>query len=226
MYLMAFQKVVIFRMVMTLCYDAIARNVNGLGYSPFVTFTMTSAAILPGSIIILAVQDHIGRKALAMSALFISGVFIAAVAIILSLTESSNATLLLSLTIISRLSIIVAYNSGSQYAVELIPIEVRGQGVSVVHLVGYAASFFSPQILYLSNFWRPLPEIIIGVLLVCGSIACLFLPETLNKTLPVTLADGEAFGEDEGVLEFAFSEKQKSESTCRIDIDTDTVGSS
>lgn len=211
----------IFRMVMTLCYDAIARNVGGLGYSPFVTFTMTSAAILPGSLIILAVQDHIGRKALAMTALFISGFFIAAVALILSLTESSNPTLLLSLTIISRLSIIVAYNSGSQYAVELIPIEVRGQGVSVVHLVGYAASFFSPQILYLSNFWRPLPEIIIGILLIFGSIACLFLPETLNKTLPVTLGDGETFGEDQGLFEFAFCKKQKSESTCRIDINVD-----
>lgn len=86
---------------------------------------------------------------------------------------------------------------------ELIPTVVRGQGVSAIHVAGYAASFFSPQILYLANIWKPYPEVILGVLLILGATACLFLPETLNRTLPVTLKDGEEFGEDEGIFEFA-----------------------
>lgn len=97
----------------------------------------------------------------------------------------------------------MAYNSGAQYAVELVPTVVRGQGVSVIHVVGYAATFFGPQILYLSNFWKPCPELVLGVLLGAGAFACLFLPETLNRTLPVTLKDGEEFGEDEGIFDFA-----------------------
>lgn len=201
---------------MTLCYDAIARNVNGLGYSPFVTFTITSATIFPAALLILSVQDYIGRKALAMSALFISGIFIAAVALILTVTDIINPVVLLSLVVCSRFAVIVAYNSGAQYAVELIPTVVRGQGVSVIHLVGYLATFFSSQILYLSKFWRPLPEIVIGVLLIGASISCLFLPETLNKTLPVTLEEGETFGENEGIFEFAFHKKNKSESSREI----------
>lgn len=80
---------------------------------------------------------------------------------------------------------------------------VRGQGVSAIHVAGYAASFFSPQILYLANVWRPSPEVILGILLILGAVACLFLPETLNRTLPVTLKDGEEFGEGEGIFEFA-----------------------
>lgn len=203
-------------MAMTLCYDAIARNVNGLGYSPFITFTVTSATIFPAALLILAVQDRIGRKALAMSALFLSGLFIAVVALILTLADTSNSILMLSLIVCARFGVIVAYNSGAQYAIELIPTEVRGQGVSVIHLVGYLASFFSPQILYLSTFWRPLPEIIIGFILVLAAISCLFLPETLNKTLPVTLEEGEKFGENEGILDFAFYKKNKSESTIEI----------
>lgn len=201
---------------MTLCYDAIARNVNGIGYSPFLMFTVTSAAIFPAALLILALQDIIGRKALAMSALFLSGIFIIAVAILLTLMDSFDPVLLLSLMVCSRFGVIVAYNSGAQYAVELIPTEVRGQGVSVIHLVGYLATFFSSQILYLSAYWRPLPEIIIGILLVCAAISCLFLPETLNKTLPVTLQEGELFGENEGIFEFAFFRKDKSASTTAI----------
>lgn len=43
----------------------------------------------------------------------------------------------------------VAYNSGAQYATELIPTCVRGQGVAAVHVAGYALTFFSSYILYL-----------------------------------------------------------------------------
>ena len=50
---------------------------------------------------------------------------------------------------IGRMGVNVAYNSGAQYAAELIPTEVRGQGVAAVHVAGYAATFFSSYILYL-----------------------------------------------------------------------------
>lgn len=54
----------------------------------------------------------------------------------------------------------VAYNSGAQYAAELIPTCVRGQGVAAAHVAGYALTFFSSYILYTvgnlkyrSNIW-------------------------------------------------------------------------
>jgi OCT family organic cation transporter-like MFS transporter 4/5 len=202
-------------MVMTLCYDAISRNVNGTGYSPFLVFTITSATILPACLLILLIQDRVGRKALASGSLLLSGLFTACSGFVQVFIETPDPVVILILAIVARLGINVAYNSGAQYAVELIPTVVRGQGVSVIHVSGYAASFFSPQILYLANIWKPSPEVILGVLLVLGAIACLFLPETLNRTLPVTLQEGEEFGEDEGVFEFACW-KVSTESTTQL----------
>lgn len=203
--------------MMTLGYDAIARNVNGFNMSPFLIFTATSATIFPGCLFILAVQDRIGRKAMASFSLLISGVFMAAVGIVLATyQEEVSPIITICLIVVARLGTIVAYNSGAQYAVELIPTVVRGQGVSVIHVAGHAATFFSPQILYLARIWRPLPEVTLGVLLTFGAFACLFLPETLNRTLPVTLEDGEHFGNDEGVFEFAFSKRKKTASTLTL----------
>lgn len=200
-------------MVMTLCYDAISRNVSGFGYSPFVIFSATSATIFPACLVILLVQDHLGRKALASSSLLLSGLFTACSAVLLSLTSDPDANVTASLAMVARFSINIAYNSGAQYAVELVPTVVRAQGVSAIHVMGYAASFFSPHILYLSSIWRPLPEIVLGLLLLLGSFVCLFLPETLNRTLPVTLEDGEKFGEDEGVFDFPCCKRDVTEST-------------
>lgn len=47
----------------------------------------------------------------------------------------------------------------------------------------------------------------LGVLSLMGGVLCLFLPETLNRTLPSSLEDGERFGEGEKFYEFACCNK-------------------
>nr|CAD7463031.1 unnamed protein product [Timema tahoe] len=136
------------RVVLTVCYDAISRNVNDVGYSPFVMFSVSSATILPSCLVILFLQDRVGRKGMASVSLLSTGLFTAASGIILA-CRKSNMLLTASLAIVGRFGVNIAYNSGAQYAAELIPTEVRGQGVAAIHVAGYAATFFSPYILYM-----------------------------------------------------------------------------
>ena len=44
------------------------------------------------------------------------------------------------------------------------------------------------------DHWRPLPLLIYGALALSGGVLSLMLPETLNKKLPDTIAEGELFG--------------------------------
>lgn len=107
----------------------------------------------------------------------------------------------------------VAYNSGAQYATELIPTCVRGQGVAAVHVAGYAFTFFSAYILHSRSIFSPLPEIILGLLSLLGACLCLLLPETLHRTLPTSLEDGEKFGKHDRWYTFNFLEKRTQSAT-------------
>ncbi|KAH8278559.1 hypothetical protein KR018_005216 [Drosophila ironensis] len=202
-------------MVITLCYDAVSRNVQGLGISPFVMFSLSATAILPACLLIIALQDRIGRKAMASVSLLLSGVFISLTGGILFAASSASktTTLLVALSVIGRFGVTVAYNSGAQYATELIPTCVRGQGVAAVHVAGYAFTFFSAFILFSRSIFSPLPEIILGVLSLLGAGLCLLLPETLHRTLPNSLEDGEKFGKNEHWYSFSFLERRTASAT-------------
>jgi MFS family permease len=135
-------------MIITLGYDAISKNVEGLGISPFIMFSLSASAIFPACLVLLALQDRIGRKAMASSSLLISGIFTAGCGIILAYKKHQDVTVLAILNIVGRFGVTVAYNSGAQYMTELLPTCIRGQAVASAHVAGYALTFFSSYILY------------------------------------------------------------------------------
>lgn len=135
-------------MIITLGYDAISKNVEGLGMSPFILFSLSASAIFPACLLLMTLQDRIGRKAMASSSLFLSGIFTSACGIILANRKNHDTIMLAFLNFVGRFGVTIAYNSGAQYATELIPTCVRAQGVATAHVAGYAFTFFSSYILY------------------------------------------------------------------------------
>lgn len=80
--------------------------------------------------------------------LLVSGIFTSSCGFILAYQKRQDPILLAALNIIGRFGVTIAYNSGAQYATELIPTCVRAQGVACAHVAGYAFTFFSSYILY------------------------------------------------------------------------------
>lgn len=84
-----------------------------------------------------------------------------------------------------------------QYAAELLPTVIRGQGVAFIHIMGYVGAIASPFITYSAAFLEELPLIILGCASFFGGIIVLYLPETLGQALPQTIKDGEEFGKSQ-----------------------------
>ncbi|XP_016935724.3 organic cation transporter-like protein [Drosophila suzukii] len=189
--------------IITLSCDVINRNMEGLGTSPFKLFSFTSIVYLPAGVAILLLQNKIGRKGMACSALFVGGLITTSTGFLIAhLDPTENALLLAIMVGLGRFGATVSYDAEIQYAAEIIPTSVRGQAVSNIHVVGLASSSLAFYVIYLAQYYKPLPSIFISCLMFFGAGLCLTLPETLNKKLPETLADGESFALNESFLYF------------------------
>lgn len=80
-----------------------------------------------------------------------------------------------AMAIVARLGVNIAANIGFQWAAEILPTVVRAQGVSLIHIIGYAAHIMGPYVIYLvikakflysnfNNFFN-----IFFIILICGN---------------------------------------------------------
>ncbi|KAH8318758.1 hypothetical protein KR074_005386 [Drosophila pseudoananassae] len=196
--------------IITLSCDVINRNMEGLGTSPFKLFSFTSVVYLPAGVAILLLQNKIGRKGMACAALFVGGLITTATGLLIAhLDPTENALLLAVMVALGRFGATISYDAEIQYAAEIIPTSVRGQAVSNIHVVGLASSSLAFYVIYLAQYYKPLPSIFISCLMFFGAGLCLTLPETLDKKLPENLADGENFALNESFFYFPCLQKKR-----------------
>ena len=62
--------------------------------------------------------------------------------------------------------------------------------------LGYGlGTTLAPYITRIQNLWAPATMLIFGILTISAAIlVALFLPETMGRTIPTTIEDGENFG--------------------------------
>ncbi|GFQ67488.1 organic cation transporter 1 [Trichonephila clavata] len=87
-----------------------------------------------------------------------------------------------------------------QQSSELYPTAVRSIGMGITGAVGCVAVVLAPYIVYLANYAKYIPFLIIGLVAVTASMSATLLPETLDEILPQTIQDGETFGKDQKYL--------------------------
>ncbi|XP_017073094.1 organic cation transporter-like protein [Drosophila eugracilis] len=195
--------------ITVLCYNTMSRNVEGLTISPFVMFTLFALTLPPSGIFQTQVQKNFGRKFTSVISMSATGVMTAATGILLTFWTQPSATVMVCLLLVSRFGISVITGSTMQISAELMPTCVRSSGLAVIHVTGAAFSFLSPYILHLNTYFQAASSIILCMLLLLSAWICLLLPETRNKKLPMSLAEGEEFGKDERMFDFLRSLEKK-----------------
>ncbi|XP_067629208.1 organic cation transporter protein-like isoform X2 [Eurosta solidaginis] len=197
-------------MIIKVSYNVVSRNMEGLGTSPFMIFSLTSLTYIPASLTIILLQNRIGRKGMAFSAYFVTSIIIAVTGfLIVFLDREQNAILLAIMVALGRYGVIMTYDAEVQYSSEFIPTTVRGRGVANVHVLGLGFAALNPYIIYLAQYFKPLPSIVTAVVMMGGALLCLALPETLNQKLPATLKDGEEFARHQRWFAFACFNRER-----------------
>ncbi|XP_022122025.2 carcinine transporter [Pieris rapae] len=198
---------VVIWMSITMVFDGHVRNVGSLGLDMFLTFTIATATEFPADILLILTLDVVGRRWLAFGSMVLSGVFsFLATTVPFGIPSAS-------LAIVGRFAVNISFNIGLQYAAELLPTVVRAQGLALIHITGYIANILVPYIVYLATIAIEIPLLILGTIGIFGGCLCLALPESMGKTMPQTIQDGEEYGKDQKFWDFPCFRRNVSDST-------------
>ncbi|KAL1517617.1 hypothetical protein ABEB36_001356 [Hypothenemus hampei] len=171
-------------------YYGLSWNTNNLGGNPYLNFVISGAVETPANIFTLMTLNRWGRKKILCGSMILAG----AALLFTMVCPSDIIWLTILLAMIGKISITVSYCTVYIFSAEQFPTVVRNAGLGASSTFARVGSIVAPYINVMARIWQPFPLLIFGVLAFTGGILSMLLPETLNKKLPETLEEGEAFG--------------------------------
>ncbi|XP_017129329.1 solute carrier family 22 member 3 [Drosophila elegans] len=172
-------------MIVALVYDAHVRVVALLGTDVFITFSLSSLVEIPSGILLVFMLDRVGRKPVMIAVMLCCAAFSLLAAFLQRQWDVAIAAT------VARFFITMAYNVGQQWASEILPTVVRGQGLSGVNVMGQIGALISPIVIYTHRFYASLPMFIITLLSVIGGVIVMVLPETKGTMLPQSMDEAD-----------------------------------
>lgn len=172
-----------------LTYTAIAFNMENLKGNLFVTYTLQAAMEIPASVLILFLLDRYGRvPPLAMSMVVCGILLFGAVPVD---WFGLNAWIIIGLTLAAKFGITISFGILAQLAGESYPTQIRGLGTGFSSFVGTLGGFIMPYVVHSARVYKMLPMILMGTAAVTSGLSVLFLPDTIGRYMPETVAEAE-----------------------------------
>ncbi|XP_060519690.1 organic cation transporter protein-like [Cylas formicarius] len=171
-------------------YYGLSWNTNNLGGNPYINFIISGAVETPANIFVYLTLNRWGRKKILCGSMIVAGLAL----LVTTGTPTSIVWLTIFLAMLGKISITVSYITIYIFSAEQFPTVVRNTGLGVSSTFARVGSIIAPYINVMSHIWHPFPLLVFGSLALVGGVLSLMLPETLNRKLPETLEEGEAFG--------------------------------
>ncbi|XP_015914844.2 organic cation transporter 1-like [Parasteatoda tepidariorum] len=186
-------------LIITLCwiadifaYYGLILNVSNLSGNFFLNFFLSSIIEGPGLICGWYCMEKYGRRWIVVIALLLTA--ISCFFLVIQVGEPSYAQVI---SLIGKFGASAAFFGVYQQSSELYPTTMRLIGMGVSGAIANAGNIILPFIIYLSVINQSIPFLIIGSINLMAAFAAIFLPETLNETLPLTIEDAEQFGKEQ-----------------------------
>ncbi|KAJ8682745.1 hypothetical protein QAD02_018537 [Eretmocerus hayati] len=171
-------------------YYGLSWNSSTLGGNEYVNFVISGLVEVPAYTFLIVTLNRWGRKVILCGCMIASGVALVATVFVPHDMEWLTRTL----AMVAKMVITSSYGTIYVFTAEQFPTVIRNVGLGTSSTCARVGGVLAPYILYLTEFWPPLPFLILGCCSLLGGCLALMLPETLNKKLPETIQDGEVFG--------------------------------
>jgi len=182
-------------LVVAMVYYGLSFNTKNIGGDIYVSNFISGFAEVVACVVIIPALSRYGRVKIYSGTFILGGVACIAVALVLWTTKKGSLVwLVISLAMTGKFLIAGTFALAYLYTAELFPTPVRNVAVGGASTFARIGSMSAPYIVDILGKVSPgIPAVIFGISSVLAGLAATLLPETLNKKLPETVADVEAY---------------------------------
>ncbi|XP_023935647.2 organic cation transporter protein-like [Bicyclus anynana] len=178
-------------------YYGLSINSTSLSDTIYLNYILTCAIEIPGFYTAVFVLDRLGRKTTISSGFFFS----AACNIIFVFIPHSLSVFRLIIFLLGKFGISMVMTSLYLYTSELYPTEFRHSLLAFSSMIGRIGAITAPLTPVLMVYWHGIPSMMFGGMGILSGLLVLTQPETLGTKMPDTLAEAEALGRPESMLQ-------------------------
>ncbi|XP_076024236.1 solute carrier family 22 member 6 [Genypterus blacodes] len=173
-------------------YYGLAMDLQKFGVDIYLIQVIFGAVDIPAKVIITVSMSYLGRRVSQVGGLILSGVSIW----INLLVPYDKQIVRTCLAVLGKGCLAASFNCCYLYSGELYPTIIRQNGLGCVSMMARIGAMVAPMVSLLGDYIPWLPGVIYGGAPILSGLAALFLPETLNSSLPDTIQDVEDRGRE------------------------------
>ncbi|XP_074466045.1 solute carrier family 22 member 4-like isoform X2 [Sebastes fasciatus] len=170
--------------IITMGYFALLLNTSNLHGDPYINCFFSAMVEVPAYIFALLLLQFCSRHFCQSSTLFLGGVMILCVHLI----PVDLQIVPVILELLGKFGMTSAFCVVYTVTSELFPTVIRNTAMGCCSMAARIGTIMSPFVIYLGQYYKALPYMLMGGFALCGAFLCLLLPETYRRTLPETIS--------------------------------------
>ncbi|XP_036607868.1 solute carrier family 22 member 4 isoform X2 [Trichosurus vulpecula] len=169
-------------MLVSVGYFGLSLNTPNLHGDVYLNCFLSAAIEVPAYVIAWLLLRKLPRRYIISGTLFLGG----GVLLFIQLVPTEYHFLSIALVMLGKFGVTSAFSMLYVFTAELYPTPVRNMAVGATSMSSRVGSIIAPYFVYLGDYDRILPYVLMGSLTVLIGIVTLLFPESLGMALPET----------------------------------------
>ncbi|XP_033741880.1 organic cation transporter protein-like [Pecten maximus] len=190
--------------IVSMSYYGLSLNAGNLGGNLYLNMMLSGLVEIPAYTMALLLVDRVGRKRIYSLSMIFGGCACASTIIPIVYNEIENQAIVTTLAMVGKFGTTAAYGTLFLYSAELFPTAVRNSALASslcsARIGGIVAPYIADSTALIGGMvGKMFPFGLFGFLSVIAGLSSMYLPETLNKSLPETMEDSKLLGKSSDI---------------------------